>query len=169
VSKLDKPLSVPLSDAAIAILKQAKTRRASDLVFSNAGGGKLAHSNFTGAPGRVGIEAGTPHSWRSILRDAGEVKCGFRRETCEAALGHRLGTVEGADRRETAVETRRLLTNAYRGWLTSKSGRRPRQAGRSPTAVFLEAILADRPPAPPELKEITDAEQWRTMTVRFRQ
>jgi hypothetical protein len=45
---------------------------------------------------------------------------GFRRETAEAALGHSLGAVEGAYRRETAVETRRVMMEAYVAWLAGK-------------------------------------------------
>jgi integrase len=123
VSKTGKrePLPVPLSTAAIAILEQAKHRSKSDLIFTNGGGGKLAHSNLAGAPKRAGIEAGTPHSWRSIFRDAVEDKLGFRRETAEAALGHSLGAVEGAYRRETAIEARAVMMEAYTGWLLDKS------------------------------------------------
>ena len=61
--------------------------------------------------------AGTPHSWRSIFRDA----CGDRlrvdRDLAEAALAHSLGTVEGAYRRETAIEARRPAMEAYAQWL----------------------------------------------------
>jgi integrase len=120
VSKTAKPLPVPLSTLALAILEHAKARSTSDLIFANSGGGKLAHSNFAGAPVRAGIEAGTPHSWRSIFRDTVEDKLNFRRETAEAALGHSLGAVEGAYRRETAVEARAVMMGAYVGWLTSK-------------------------------------------------
>jgi hypothetical protein len=58
---------------------------------------------------------------RSIFRDAAEDRCGFRRETAEAALAHSLGAVEGAYRRGTAVEERRKLMAAYEGWLTGKT------------------------------------------------
>jgi hypothetical protein len=46
-----------------------------------------------------------------------EDKCGFRRETAEAALGHSLGAVEGAYRRETAIEARTPMMQAYTQWL----------------------------------------------------
>jgi integrase len=120
VSKTDKPLEVPLSSPAIAILGQAKASRESDLIFANGGGGKLAHSNFAGAPKRAGIDAGTPHSWRSILRDTVEDRLGFRRETAEATLGHSLGAIERAYRRETGVEARRVMMETYAGWLLSQ-------------------------------------------------
>jgi integrase len=122
VSKTDKPLPVPLSAAALAILEQARAQSTSDLIFANRSGAKLAHSNFAGAPARAGIDAGAPHSWRSLCRDFAEDIGGFRRETAEAALGHSLGAVEKAYRRETGVEARRVMMEAYADWLTSKSG-----------------------------------------------
>jgi hypothetical protein len=55
-------------------------------------------------------------SWSTA--DTGEDKLGFRRETAEAALGHSLGAVEGAYRRETGVEKRAEMMEAYLSWLT---------------------------------------------------
>ena len=66
-------------------------------------------------------DAGTPHSWRSVFRDA----CGDRlrvdRDLAEAALSHTLDGVEGAYRRETAIEARRPVMEAYANWLLGKS------------------------------------------------
>jgi integrase len=122
VSKTEEPLEVPLSTAALAILEQAKERRVSDLIFAGNGGGKLAHSNFGGAPGRAGIDAGTAHSWRSIFRDTVEDKLHYTREIAEVALGHSLGAVERAYRRETGVEKRAEMMQKYEGYLLGKAG-----------------------------------------------
>ena len=77
----------------------------------------LSYDAFATAPGKAGVDAGTPHSWRSIFRDA----CGDRlrvdRDLAEAALSHTLGAVEGAYRRETAIEARRPVMEAYAKWL----------------------------------------------------
>jgi hypothetical protein len=43
-------------------------------------------------------------------------------------LGHSLGAVEGAYRRETGVETRRLLMDAYAGWLLDNVVPLPKRA-----------------------------------------
>jgi hypothetical protein len=56
-----------------------------------------------------------------VFRDFAEDIGGFRRETAEAALGHSLGAVEKAYRRETGVEARRVMTEAYKRWLTVES------------------------------------------------
>jgi integrase len=115
-----KPLAVPLSSAALRILDLAKAFGSGDLIFPSRGGGKLAHSTFAVAPTRAGIDAGSPHSWRSIFRDFAEDIGGFRRETAEVALGHSLGAVEKAYRRETGVEARRPMMAAYANWLTGE-------------------------------------------------
>jgi hypothetical protein len=67
---------------------------------------------------RAGIDAGAPYNWRSIFRDVIEDTCHYTREIAELALGHSLGTVERAYRRETGVETRRLMMESYVDWLT---------------------------------------------------
>jgi integrase len=112
-----EPLPVPLSDLALAVLDMQL--RTGDLIFPGRNGGKLVYTTFVTALNKVdvGVDAGAPHSWRSIFRDVVEDKCGFRRETAEAALGHSLGAVEGAYRRETAVEARIPMMQAYAQWL----------------------------------------------------
>jgi integrase len=117
VSKTGKPLEVPLSSLALAILEQAKDRGVSDLIFANSRGGQLAHSHFASAATRAGIEAGTPHSWRSVFRDTAEDRLHFSRYVAEVALGHSLGAVEEAYRRDTGVERRREVMEAYAKWL----------------------------------------------------
>ena len=117
------PLPVPLSDLALAILDMAERWRNGDFIFPGRGGAKVVYTTFVTALNKasVGIDAGAPHSWRSIFRDVVEDKCGFRRETAEAALGHSLGAVEGAYRRETGVEARIPMMAAYAAWLTEES------------------------------------------------
>jgi integrase len=118
-----EPLPVPLSGLALHVLDlqaRASGSAPEGLIFPSRGGRKLAHSGLADATARAGIDAGTPHSWRSIFRDAVEDRCGFRKETAEAALGHSLGAVEGAYRRETGVEARRLAMQAYADWLTGE-------------------------------------------------
>jgi hypothetical protein len=83
------------------------------VIFANKNGGKFSHSNFFSAPKRAGVEAGTLHSWRSVFRDTVEDKLHLRPEAAEASLGHSLGAVEGAYRRDTGVEARRVMMEAY--------------------------------------------------------
>jgi integrase len=114
-SKTGNPLAVPLSDLAMSLLDmQSKT---GDLIFPNRSGSKLSPSTLAAAPKRVGVEAGAPHSWRSIFRDwCGDIGR-VDRDLAEAALGHSLSAVEKAYRRQTAVEARRAVMEAYANWL----------------------------------------------------
>jgi hypothetical protein len=91
--------------------------RTGDAVFPGSSGSPLSYNPFAVAPGKAGVDAGTPHSWRSVFRDA----CGDRlpvdRDLADAALSHALGDVEGAYRRETAIEAGRPGMESYASWL----------------------------------------------------
>jgi integrase len=106
-----------LSSLAVAALKRQATVRTGDAVFPGRSGSTLSYDSFTHAPKKAWVDAGTPHSWRSVFRDA----CGDRlrvdRDLAEAALSHTLDAVEGAYRRETAIEARRPVMEAYAQWL----------------------------------------------------
>lgn len=110
----------PLSSLALAALDRQAKVRMGDAVFPGAAGAPLSYNAFAIAPGKAGVDAGTPHSWRSVFRDA----CGDRlrvdRDLAEAALSHTLGAVESAYRRETAIEARRPVMEAYARWLLSE-------------------------------------------------
>jgi integrase len=111
---------VPPSSLALTVLDMRTRTRSGDLIFPGRGGSQLVYSTFTDALKKATIDAGAPHSWRSIFRDWAEDIGGFRRETAEAALAHSLGAVEKAYRRETGVEARRPMMAAYANWLTSE-------------------------------------------------
>jgi integrase len=119
-TKTKKDHVAPLSSLALTVLElQAKVREG-DLIFASRGGGRCAHSTFATAPANAGIDAGAPHSWRSIFRDACGDRLRVERDLAEAALAHSLGAVEGAYRRETAIEARRPVMEAYARWLLSE-------------------------------------------------
>jgi integrase len=115
--KTTRKHAVPLSSIALAVLERQAKMRMGDAVFPGPHRAPLAYNAFAIAPGKAGVDAGTPHSWRSVFRDA----CGDRlrvdRDLAEAALSHTLGAVEGAYRRETAIEARRPVMEAYAAWL----------------------------------------------------
>jgi integrase len=121
VSKTGKMLEVPLTDTALAILTEMEARRARgvDLVFAGKGGVKMGHSNFAGAPQRAGIDAKTPHGWRSVASDALSEHCHISREVREAVLGHALPATEGAYRRGDALAARAVAMQRYEQWLLS--------------------------------------------------
>jgi integrase len=120
--KAEKDHVVPLSSAAVAVLERQAKVRTGDAVFPGRSGSPYTYSAFASAPARAGFDAGSPHGWRSMFRDA----CGDRltvngrrveRDLAEAALAHALDAVEGSYRRETAIEARRPLMEAYARWL----------------------------------------------------
>jgi integrase len=95
--------------------------RVGDYVFPGRGAGRPSYVNFAVAPKQAGIDAGSPHSWRSIFRnwcgDIGRVD----RDLAEAALAHSLGAVEAAYRRQSAIEARRPVMGAYANWLAGEA------------------------------------------------
>jgi integrase len=115
---------VPLSTAALAVLDLQAGRRindASDAVFPSRGGSPFSYTCFAGAPDKAGIDAATPHGWRSIFRRwAGDIADDVPRDLAEAALSHSLSSVEAAYwRGSRAVERRRKVMEAYSRWLLS--------------------------------------------------
>jgi integrase len=120
--KSGKQFAIPLPSAALEILRLQAARRTNGFVFPGRDGpAPLAYITFFRAPLQKGLNVGTPHSWRSIFRDAAEDVLGFRRETIEAALAHSLGAVEKAYRRETGVPARAVVMQKFAGWLLGES------------------------------------------------
>jgi integrase len=116
--KASKDHIVPLSDVALAVLKRQV--RTGDYVFPGRGSGAMSYSNFADATVQAGFDAGSPHGWRSLFRDwAGDIGR-VDRDLAEAALAHSLGAVEGAYRRQSAIEARRPVMAAYSRWLTGE-------------------------------------------------
>jgi integrase len=79
-------------------------------------GSPIAYSNFAAAPAKPDLDTGSPHGRRSVFRvwasDTGRID----RDLAEAALAHALSAVEGAYRRERAIEARRPVMQAYANW-----------------------------------------------------
>jgi integrase len=108
---------VPLSTLALEVLARRASVRTSDAIFAGPGGLPIDHTNFALGPERAGIDAGTPHSWRSIFDDwAGDIgNVAF--DLSEFALAHALPKTKAAYRHGTAVEPRRLVMENYARWL----------------------------------------------------
>jgi integrase len=108
---------VPLSSLALVLLERHARVRTGDAVFPGRSGSPSSYPVFATAPTKACLDAGTPHSWRSVFRDACGDRLRIDRDLAEAALSHTLGAVEGAYRRETAIEARRPVMEAYAKWL----------------------------------------------------
>jgi hypothetical protein len=101
---------VPLSTAALAVLDRQQRVRSGDAVFPGRSGSSLSYASFATAPAKAGINACTPHGWRSCFRDWCNDIGDVPRDLAEAALAHSFNDTEGAYRRMKAVE--RGLTKA---------------------------------------------------------
>lgn len=106
---------VPLSDAAIDVLKKLACIRANDWVFPGQRAGKhLSHVSMANVLKRLQVKGATPHGFRSSFRDFAGNETNVPREVCEAALAHSVGdAAEQAYRREDALEKRRELMEQW--------------------------------------------------------
>lgn len=119
---------VPLTDAAVAILKRLYEARVSDYVFP--GESKrpvdvpLSVMAMTMQMRRMEVGQFTPHGFRSAFRDWAGDQTSFPREVAEAALAHKVGdAVENAYRRSDALEKRRKLMSAWSNYLAVPSSK----------------------------------------------
>ena len=114
--------TIPLSEAALAVLTHQQAVRANDFVFPGQVPNKpLTYDPFSKSLHKIGITHVTPHSFRSTFRDwAGDIG-DVPRDLAEAQLAHTLGATEGAYRRLTAVEKRRTVLTNYAAWLTGEA------------------------------------------------
>ena len=114
--KSGKAHRVPLSEAALHVLAQARERWGSEgLVFPGRGGNPLGHASVGTLFRRLELK-GTPHGLRSSFRDwCGETE--VPRELAEQALAHVVGGVEGAYARSDLLDRRRVLMQSWGEYL----------------------------------------------------
>ena len=112
---------VPLSDAALAVLEQARPLRdGSDLIFPSPmrRGQPLSDMALTKVLRDTGLaERATVHGFRSSFRDWC-AETGKPRDIAEAALAHTVAGVEGAYFRSDLFERRRSLMERWAEFLT---------------------------------------------------
>nr|MBW4092197.1 site-specific integrase [Pseudomonadota bacterium] len=110
--KANREHRVPLSDAALAVLREAAALRdASGLVFPGAKPGRpLSDVGLSGVLRRMKRDDLTVHGFRSTFRDWCAEATGYPRELAEAALAHVLtNKVEAAYQRGDLFEKRARL------------------------------------------------------------
>jgi integrase len=115
--------SVPLSAAALAVLKDMHAIRQSDYVFPGAYHGKAIGKNM---PLRVLNQltgnGATVHGFRSSFRDWAGEATNFQNEVAEMALAHAIpSAVEAAYRRGALLEKRRRLMDAWANYCAKPS------------------------------------------------
>lgn len=107
--KAGKEHRVPLSDAAVALLKALPRIKGSDHVFPAPRGGALSDMALTAVLKRMERDGLTQHGFRSTFRDwAGETTA-YPREVIEHALAHQL-----KDKAEAAYQRGDLLAKRAR-------------------------------------------------------
>jgi integrase len=109
--KAKKAHRIPLSPAAITLVKSLPFGGADDLVFPGFKRGKpLSDMAMKALFKRMGVANITTHGFRSTFRDWAGEATHHPREVCETALAHAVGdAVELAYRRGDALEKRRAL------------------------------------------------------------
>jgi len=104
---------VPLSPAAVKLLKSLPGGHKGDLLFPAPRGGKLSDMTLTAVLRRMEVPA-VPHGFRSTFRDWASERTNYPNEVCEMALAHAIGDkVEAAYRRGDLFEKRRHMMNDW--------------------------------------------------------
>lgn len=111
--KAAKAHRVPLSDAAVAMLKALPRMAGNNLVFPAPRGGQLSDMTLTAVLRRMKIDV-VPHGFRSTFREWAGESTGYPREVIEHALAHQL-----ADKAEAAYQRGSLFpkrVNLMQDW-----------------------------------------------------
>jgi integrase len=104
---------VPLSPAAVKLLRSLTGGAKADLIFPAPRGGKLSDMSLTAVLRRMKVPA-VPHGFRSTFRDWASERANYPNEVCEMALAHVIGNkVEAAYRRGDLFEKRRDMMNDW--------------------------------------------------------
>jgi len=116
--KAGKEHRVPLSDAALALLRALPKMAGSELVFPAPRGGELSDMTLTAVLRRMEVPA-VPHGFRSTFRDWAAERTSYPRDVAEMALAHAIGDkVEAAYRRGDLFEKRALMMSDWAVFLT---------------------------------------------------
>ena len=111
--------TVPLSTAALDVMKQARTlSRGKGLIFPSAKGTAIQDAVLTRLLRDLDV-TGTMHGFRTSFRSWAAECTDFPREICELSLGHVAGSqVERAYMRSDLLEKRRELMQAWSDYIS---------------------------------------------------
>jgi integrase len=106
---------VPLSPAAVAVLRNMETRRTSGFVFPGQRDGRPMWTDaLRRLLERMGHSGVTTHGFRSSFRDWAAERTNYPGDVAEAALAHTVGNkVEAAYRRGDLFDKRRRLMDMW--------------------------------------------------------
>lgn len=125
--KAEREHVVPLSSAAVEIVRHLHEHRTGDIVFPGTRRGKpLSDMTLTKTLRDMKVvnakgEPVTVHGFRSTFFDWARNETDFSRELIEESLAHSLGKVEAAYRRGAAIERRRQLMETWQNLVIAGS------------------------------------------------
>lgn len=131
---------IPLSQAAITVLKETGTRGKSEFIFPNASNKKeMANNTLRRLMTKMGEEC-TVHGFRATFRTWLQEKTDFSNELCETALAHVVGNLtQRAYTRGKQLEKRRPMMDKWARFAVERmqppvprQGMNPVLAARSP-------------------------------------
>lgn len=112
---------VPLSDAAVELLKGLPHLADTNLVFPAPRGGQLSDMSLLAVMRRMNVDA-VPHGFRSTFRDWAAERTNYPRDVAEMALAHTIGDkVEAAYRRGDLFEKRARLMADWAKFCATKA------------------------------------------------
>jgi integrase len=112
--KASRDHRVPLSDAALTILRRQQELQVNDYVFAGRGTGPLGKNALGRLLQRIGRIDITTHGFRSTFRDWVAEQTSHAPEVAEMALAHAVSSaVEAAYRRGDLLEKRRSLADHW--------------------------------------------------------
>jgi integrase len=100
---------VPLSDRAVAILKELPHEEGNPFIFIGPHQDGLSKESMPAVLRRMGRRDITVHGFRSTFRDWASETTAYPRDVCEMALAHVVKGVEGDYRRGDLLDKRRKL------------------------------------------------------------
>ena len=116
--KAKKEHRIPLSNRAVALMKQAEALGGDELVFEGMKRGKaLSSATLSKLVKELGFNVDI-HGFRTSFRTWTQEQTNFPREVAEAALAHSIkDKAEAAYARSDLFERRRLMMDAWAGFL----------------------------------------------------
>lgn len=115
--KAGKEHRVPLSAAAVDLLKGLPEGKPDEIVFKADRGGMLSDMTLSAVLRRMAVDA-VPHGFRSTFRDWAAERTSYPGEVAEMALAHTIGDkVEAAYRRGDLFEKRRVMMEDWAAFL----------------------------------------------------
>jgi integrase len=112
---------IPLSDAALELLRALPRIDDVDVIFPSVRGGPLSDMTMTAVLRRMGVPV-TVHGFRSTFRTWGADKTKYQREILEVALAHTVGDeAEQAYQRGEMLDKRRRVMDAWAKFVNTPS------------------------------------------------